>query len=293
MSGQTQDTAKKFARRGDEQLTPEEKIYPLRFIVDYVVKKKNELLALEGMSFHQALAIQNISEEIYRIGRKEYGNTEQLSDEGKRLRALLDEQEKLINDLTLGITRKGLAFEDMDNMIKQAQPFILRLMFRDTLTDTYNRYFFISRSDDLLAAAKPSIGFSLAFFDIDDFKHCNDTYGHDFGDEALKYLCKTVNSHLQQNFYDNTYFIRMGGDEFILISNELAFPHFVLLLDDLQRKISAGFIHWEDITGQIRVSIGAANTVFSKVNTPWEIYKAADERLYVAKRGGKNKIVSS
>lgn len=293
MSGQTKDTVKKFARRSDEQVTPEEKIYPLRFIVDYVVKKKNELLALEGMSFHQALAIQNISEEISRIGRKEYGDTEQLSEEGKRLRSLLEKQEKLIHDLTVGITRKGLAFEDMDNMIRQAQPFILRLMFRDTLTDTYNRYFFISRSDDLLAAAKPAIGFSLAFFDIDDFKHCNDTYGHDFGDEALKYLCKTVNSHLQQNFYDNTYFIRMGGDEFILISNELAFPHFVQLLDDLQRKISAGFIHWEDITGQIRVSIGAANTVFSGVNTPWDIYKAADERLYVAKRGGKNIIVSS
>lgn len=294
MSEQAQkSTAKIFARRGEDQITPEEKIYPLRFIVDYVVKKKNELLALEGQSFHQALAIQNISEEIGRIGRKEYGETANLSEEGKRLRALLDKQEKLIHDLTVGITRKGLAFEDMDNMVKQAQPFILRLMFRDTLTDTYNRYFFISRSDELLAAADPSIGFSLAFFDIDDFKHCNDTYGHDFGDEALRYLCKTVNSHLQQNFYEHTYFIRMGGDEFILISNELAFPHFVLLLDDLQRKVSAGSIQWEDIKGQIRVSIGAANTVFSKINTPWDVYKAADERLYVAKRGGKNRIVSS
>ena len=294
MSEQQKDTAKKFARRGDDQITPEEKIYPLRFIVDYVVEKKNQLLALEGKSFHQALAIQEISEDIQRLGQKMYREAGgEVSEEVQQLRELLRRQQEQIQELTVGLTRKGLAFEDMDNMIKQAQPFILRLMFRDTLTDTYNRYFFISRSDELLAQADPMIGFSLAFFDIDNFKQCNDVYGHEFGDEALRYLCKTINTHLQQHDLKNTYFVRMGGDEFILISNDLAFPHFVLLLDDLQRKVSAGIIRWEDTTGQIKVSIGAANTVFSNVHTPWEIYRAADERLYIAKRGGKNRIVSS
>ncbi len=293
MSGQKQDTAAKFARRGEDQITPEEKIYPLRFIVDYVVEKKNLLMALEGRSLHQALAIQALSEEIQQMGEKMHGDGKHLSEEEQRVHELFIKQQEMIHELTVGLTKKGLAFEDMDNMIKQAQPFILRLMFRDTLTDTYNRYFFISRSDSLLAQADPSVGFSLAFLDIDDFKQCNDVHGHEFGDEALRYLCKTVNTHLEQNSLDNTYFVRMGGDEFILISNDLAFPHFVLLLDDLQRKISQGTVCWEETTGQIRVSIGAANTVFSKVDTPWEIYRAADERLYVAKRGGKNRIVSS
>ena len=293
MSEEKKDTQKKFARRGDDQLTPEEKIYPLRFIVDYVMDKKNLLLTLEGKSLHQTLAIEAVSEEIHRLGQRLYGDEEQLSDEIRQLRSLLLKQQEQIHELMIGLTKKGLAFEDMDNMIKQAQPFILRLLFRDTLTDTYNRYFFISRSDDLLAKADPSVGFSLAFLDIDNFKNCNDVYGHEFGDEALKYLCKTVNSHLQLHGFKNTYFVRMGGDEFILISNDLAFPHFVLLLDDLQRKISNGTIRWEDLTGQIKVSIGAANTVFSNVNTPWEVYRVADERLYVAKRGGKNRIVSS
>lgn len=294
MSEQQKDTAKKFARRGEDQITPEEKIYPLRFIVDYVVEKKNQLLALEGQSLHQALAIQAVSEDIQRLERKLYASIDgEVPDDVKELRSLLYKQQEQVHELTVGLTRKGLAFEDMDNMIKQAQPFILRLMFRDTLTDTYNRYFFISRSDDLLAQADPMIGFSLAFLDIDNFKQCNDVYGHEFGDEALRYLCKTVNTHLQMHDLKNTYFVRMGGDEFILISNDLAFPHFVLLLDDLQRKISGGTICWENTTGKIKVSIGAANTVFSKVNTPWDIYRAADERLYVAKRGGKNRIVSS
>jgi len=53
MSGQKNDTAQKFARRGEDQITPEEKIYPLRFIVDYVVEKKNRLMALEGRSLHR------------------------------------------------------------------------------------------------------------------------------------------------------------------------------------------------------------------------------------------------
>lgn len=284
---------KKFARREGDQVTPEEKIYPLRFIVDYVMEKRNFLLSLESQSMHQALDIQNLSEEIMQKGRRMYGNPSSLPPEQKQMFEMLKKQQALIEELTVGLTRKGLAFEDMDNMIRQAQPFIMRLMFRDTLTDTYNRYFFISRSADLLAEAAPKVGFSLAFLDIDDFKQCNDVYGHEFGDEALRYLCKTVNDCLRKRDHNKTYFVRMGGDEFILISNELDFPHFVMLLDDLQRMISSGTVRWEDISGKIKVSIGAANTVFSKIDTPWDLYGVADERLYEAKRAGKNKIICS
>lgn len=293
MSEQRTDTVEKFSRRGEDHVTPEEKIYPLRFIVDYVAQKKSLLLGLEGQSLHQALAIQDISEDIMRQGRKLYGEPEDMPEEHAKMYSLLMAQQKLIHDLTVGLTKKGLAFEDMDNMLQQAQPFILRLMFRDTLTDTYNRYFFISRSDELMEQAEKMVGFSLAFLDIDNFKKCNDVYGHEFGDEALKYLCRTVNQHIQAQNLKSTYFVRMGGDEFILISNELAFPYFVFLLDDLQKKISSGTIYWEDLSGKITVSIGAANTVFSSLNTPWELYRKADGRLYDAKHKGKNCIVSS
>ena len=84
----------------------------------------------------------------------------------------------------------------------------------------------------------------------------------------------------------------MGGDEFILISNELVFADFVRLLGKMQQSISAGTIQWESTTGTITVSIGAANTVSGKVKTPWELYRAADERLYEAKRRGKNQIIA-
>ena len=85
----------------------------------------------------------------------------------------------------------------------------------------------------------------------------------------------------------------MGGDEFILISNELAFPHFVLLLDDLQRRITGGTIYWEQLSGKITVSVGAANSVFGKLSSPWDVYREADARLYNAKERGRNCIVSS
>ena len=276
-----------LGRRGDDQVTPEEKIYPLRFIVSYVLEKKNLLLELEGKSLHQVLALQAVADELQRMGRQMLESSEGM-DEGKKARMieLMDVQRGQIEEMTLGITRKGLAFE--------AQPFIMRLLFRDTLTDTYNRYFFISRSAELLANAPPKIGFSLAFFDIDNFKRCNDVYGHEFGDEALRFLCRTINEYLLMSGLKGTHLVRMGGDEFILISNELAFPHFVLVLDDLQRKISAGAVRWEDVEGKITVSIGAANNVFgNKLDTPWEVYHVADERLYAAKARGKNCIVSS
>lgn len=283
--------ATKFSRRAEDQITPEEKIYPLRFIIDYVAEKKNLLLALEGQSMHQALDIQAISEEILRKGKKIYGEPEEMNEQDRQMYDLMMKQQKMIHELTVGLTEKSLAFEDIDNMIRQAHPFILRLMFRDTLTDTYNRYFFISRGKELLKEALPEIGFSLAFLDIDDFKRCNDVYGHDFGDEALKYLCRTVNYSLQRHCLNHTYFVRMGGDEFILISNELSFANFTQLLGKLQQRISNGSIQWEDIKGSITVSIGAANSADSSLKTPWEVYRQADERLYKAKGGGKNCIV--
>lgn len=292
MSDEKKDAAI-LAQGEEEQLTPEEKIYPLRFIVDYVLEKKNLLLTLEGQSLHQALALQVLSDEIQRLATKMYGDLEKLTGEKRMMHELFARQQELIRQMTVGLTEKGLAFEDMDNMVNQAQPFIMRLMFRDTLTDTYNRYFFVTQSSDLMEQADPAIGFSLAFLDIDNFKKCNDVYGHEFGDEALKYLCRTVNQHLRLQNHKGSFFVRMGGDEFILISNELAFPHFVLLLDDLQRKISGGAIRWKDVRGKITVSVGAANSVFGNLKTPWDVYRKADERLYDAKAKGKNCIVSS
>lgn len=291
MAEREKDVTTKFFRRAEDQVTPEEKIYPLRFIIDYITEKKNLLLALEGQSMRQALDIQSISDEILRKGKMIYGAPENMSEQDRQMYNLMIRQQEMIHDLTVSLTEKGLAFEDIDNMIRQAHPFIMRLMFRDTLTDTYNRYFFISQGKDLLKKAPPDVGFSLAFLDIDDFKRCNDVYGHDFGDEALKYLCKTVNYSLHRHNLSHTYFVRMGGDEFILISNELPFTAFTQLLDRLQQRISKGSIHWEDIEGSITVSIGAANSANSGLKTPWEVYRQADERLYKAKGGGKNCIV--
>ena len=293
MSRDGKAASKGFGRRQEDRVTPEERIYPLQFILDYVQEKKNTLLALEGSSLHQALRIRETSHAIGRqmaLMRQEEGK---LTPEQQQLYELLKHQQEQVQELTVGLTRKGLAFEDMDNMLRQAQPFILRLIFKDTLTDTYNRYFFISRGEKLMREAEENIGFSLAFFDIDKFKACNDTYGHEFGDAALKYLSSTINEHLKQNDLHSTYFVRMGGDEFILISNELAFPHFVLLLDDLQRRITGGTIYWEQLSGKITVSVGAANSVFGKLSSPWDVYREADTRLYNAKEKGRNCIVSS
>lgn len=281
-----------FARRQEDKVTPREKIYPLRFIVDYILEKKNLLLTLEGKSLRQTLDIQSISEDILRQGKKLYGNPEEMNEEDQKMYRLLLKQQEMIHQLTIGLTNKGLAFEDMDNMIRQAQPIIMRLMFRDALTDTYNRYFFISHSDDLMEKAPKDVGFSLAFLDIDNFKQCNDVFGHEFGDEALKYLSNTVTRRLQRHNLEQTYFVRMGGDEFILISNELPFHDFLRLLDGIRQSIASGVVQWEDTRGNITVSIGAANSLSSGAETPWEIYRAADERLYEAKDRGKNQIAS-
>ena len=276
-------------RRSSDEISPEEKIYPLRFTSNYIAEKKNYLLSLESQSTRDVMKLQRESERLLAMCRKvlAQGNRDE-----QDIYELIKSQHKRLNSLMVDMTKKSIVFEDMNNILQQQEPLILRLIFRDSLTDTYNRYFFLSRSAELMVSSPPDIGFSLAFIDIDNFKQCNDVYGHEYGDVVLKTLCNITNEHIGQKSLKGTFLVRMGGDEFIVISQELPFADFVSLLTEIQQHIENEDIRYNQTVGHITVSIGAANTADSQLKDQWELYRLADSRLYEAKNRGKNQIVA-
>ncbi len=275
----------------EDSISPEEKIYPLSFVCDYVQRKKDYLLFLEGKTLRESLAIREQSEHSIAKLQDLLANDNKV--ERHELRELLEnlrQQYRDICDHTVNLTTKSLFFEDIDNMLQQTRPFMGRLLFRDSLTSAYNRYFFLSRCDALAKEANPETGFSIGFLDIDNFKLCNDTFGHDYGDAALKFLCTCVDEELAS--LESSFLVRMGGDEFIIISSELKTEDFVSLITRIQQKISAGVVVWEHLKGSIHVSIGTANTLTDGIQDPLKLYQRADKRLYQAKNSGKNVVVS-
>ena len=276
-------------RRSSDEISPEEKIYPLRFTSNYIAEKKNYLLSLESQSMRDVMRLQRESERLMAMCRKVLA---QGSRDEQDIYELIKSQHQRLNSLMVDMTKKSIVFEDMNNILQQQEPLILRLIFRDSLTNTYNRYFFLSRSAELMVSSPPDIGFSLAFIDIDNFKQCNDVYGHEYGDVVLKTLCNITNDHIGQKSLKGTFLVRMGGDEFIVISQELPFADFVSLLTEIQQHIENEDIRYNQTVGHITVSIGAANTADSQLKDQWELYRLADSRLYEAKNRGKNQIVA-
>ncbi|MFA9375019.1 MAG: putative bifunctional diguanylate cyclase/phosphodiesterase, partial [Poseidonibacter sp.] len=84
----------------------------------------------------------------------------------------------------------------------------------DTLTDLPNRYYLQKNIDKWTNKTN----FSLIYFDLDNFKYINDTFGHKFGDEVLKAL----SNRLRKTINTNDLLIRQGGDEFLIFTNEVS-----------------------------------------------------------------------
>jgi diguanylate cyclase (GGDEF)-like protein/PAS domain S-box-containing protein len=162
-----------------------------------------------------------------------------------------------------------------------------RLTFQaqhDTLTQLPNRALFSEQLPRALAVAQRT-GRSAAtlLVDVDGFKHINDTYGHQAGDEML---CQ-VAQRLAQRMRATDLLARMGGDEFAMLLVDLAHPDdaarvAATMVDEFRKPI--------DLQGRkqfISVSIGSA-TFPRDGHDPMSLLKNADLALYVAKDSGRN-----
>jgi diguanylate cyclase (GGDEF)-like protein len=124
--------------------------------------------------------------------------------------------------------------------------------------------------------------FSLAYFDIDDFKNINDRYGHSTGDQVLRSVASCVKQHLRKT----DLVARLGGDEFAVLLPETDQASARQVLQKIQSMLLEE-MHTHD--WPITFSIGVI-TCKSAPHTPDELVKMADESMYSVKRAGKNAI---
>jgi diguanylate cyclase (GGDEF)-like protein/PAS domain S-box-containing protein len=160
------------------------------------------------------------------------------------------------------------------------------LATHDPLTGLSNRLLFNDRLEHAINHAdrfKKCI--SLIFCDLDNFKPINDTFGHTIGDEILK----RVGSSLQGILRKEDTVCRFGGDEFVILVEEL---HSFEYLNDILRRINALTqtpCVIEGNTISIGMSIGASIYPDDGA-TPEALIKSADTAMYKAKNSGKNRI---
>ncbi|MBC7770342.1 MAG: PleD family two-component system response regulator [Phycisphaerales bacterium] len=165
----------------------------------------------------------------------------------------------------------------------------IELAITDQLTNLYNRRFLDAQLTPLVQRAQcGGEPVALMAVDIDFFKRCNDTYGHDVGDAVLREFAV----RLASNVRPSDFACRLGGEEFVVLMPRTGGDIACMAAERLRRHICSapfsaqGAPHPIEIT----VSIGVACTDGAE-DTPEALLKRADEALYEAKRSGRNRVI--
>lgn len=160
------------------------------------------------------------------------------------------------------------------------------LVLQDELTHVYNRRYLQRRLSEEIARVNRINGcFSIAIFDIDNFKKINDTYGHSAGDEVLQELVELLINNLRES----DIICRFGGDEFVIILTDTDRDEAYAVMERLRCAVSAQPLNLKRsaLKIPISISIGVAG-VPENGNTAEELLRAADSALYKAKEAGRD-----
>lgn len=177
----------------------------------------------------------------------------------------------------------------METMTLAVENLIIRkklilLSTKDQLTQLYNRTYLEEYLKDLNASDNK---YTLAMIDIDFFKKINDNYGHEVGDDVLKYV-SVVLSKLSE--YNCTVF-RIGGEEFLVIAPDDSIKSktdLASLIENVRKEIEHKEILYLCNTIKITISAGIADCSSGKNFD--EVKSKADQELYKVKNSGRNRV---
>jgi diguanylate cyclase (GGDEF)-like protein len=159
------------------------------------------------------------------------------------------------------------------------------LAYHDPLTGLLNRRVMEKvLNREFYRAQRYSSALSLAFMDLDFFKRINDNFGHERGDDILKYVADTLVNMSR----DSDIVARFAGDEFIMILPETDRRKADFLMDRIQLFLRQNPLNVEKIAIPITISCGIASTPDKDIDNPATFLKKADEMLYEKKRSRAN-----
>lgn len=125
---------------------------------------------------------------------------------------------------------------------------------------------------------------ALLIIDVDNFKAVNDTYGHDHGDDALRLIAEAI----RQNLRDRDLVGRLGGEEFCVFLPSASETQSRQVAERIRQSVQeVKFLPNGDVC-TLTVSVGGA--AFCKASSFSILYREADQRLYAAKRAGRNQV---
>jgi len=183
------------------------------------------------------------------------------------------------------VFRYSQADEGQEQLLRQ----LYEASVTDALTGANNREHFDTQLRmELSYARRHGTDLALVMFDVDHFKRVNDTHGHPVGDEVLVEISNATRRLVR----NEDVFARYGGEEFALILRGIALEGAKIVGDRLRERIAELSISTEKGPLKITVSVGCASFTTTPDATAEALVQLADKRLYLAKHGGRNRVVA-
>lgn len=237
------------------------------------------VLADSGVSRRHAELVQ--ADDVYAI--RDLGSTN-----GTLVNGVTIERAQILNSGdTVRIGSFIFRFLSADSVETQYHETVYNALVRDALTGTMNkRYLLESMYREIARAVRQQAPLAVTILDIDHFKSVNDTHGHLIGDEVLKEFGSRMNAISR----DDDLLARYGGEEFCLL---LAGTNLSEAIEITERcRLAVAETPFMTGVGELPItaSFGVACLHPIKSVEPLDLIKVADEKLYEAKRSGRNRV---
>jgi diguanylate cyclase len=197
-------------------------------------------------------------------------NTARTRDELLAARRQVEAAELKVHELESELDKvSGLVQEDQ----------LTGVLNRRGLEDAYER--------ETARAERTGTPLCVSLLDIDNFKHLNDTHGHQAGDDALQHLVRVI----KRTMRPSDVLARYGGEEFMLLLPETEQEEAIAVMVRLQRNLTKAFFLHDNERVLITFSAGVA--LRREAEPQATIIERADKALYQAKRSGKNRVCAA
>ena len=212
-----------------------------------------------------------------------------------------DHTERMVKGLDLGINdylykpierneliaraRGQIRHKRYQDGLRHAYQRSVSLALTDSLTGLYNRRYLTCHLASLVGRlAVEGKPLALAMVDIDHFKEVNDTHGHAAGDDVLRDLAQLLKRFIRSSDLA----ARLGGEEFVVVMPDTGVGD----AEAITRRLRRGVAESTGGKAPITVSIGVAE-LQGPNDTPERLLRRADDALYEAKRGGRNRVIAA
>ena len=223
----------------------------------------------EGGRRLEEIAASDLGEDIKMVLERIMGEVKELKDVNRKFINKLEEQKHEIERLR----------EELRKVKEEANI--------DPLTGLRNRRSFERALSEFFRDFKRfGYPFSVIMLDLDDFKEINDTYGHLAGDKVLKEVGNILRNYLRAKDVA----ARTGGEEFTIILPGITKDEAMLVAERLRKVIANHTVEHEGKKIDFTASFGVAE-MREGIENPEDLIREADEKLYMAKRTGKDKVV--